>query len=104
MPQQANWLARWSRRKIEAHAAESDPNGADACATERHSPSPVTPADLAGLDSSSDFSRFLAEDVSPDLRMKALRLLWSIDPALSAPDGLIDYTRDYTSPRTPLIA
>lgn len=53
-------------------------------------------ADLETLDATSDFSSFLLEGVSPELRAAALRILWASDPRLSACDGLIDYAGDYT--------
>ena len=48
------------------------------------------------LDEHSDFSRFLAPDVSADLQRLALRKLFRL-PGLVVRDGLDDYDDDYTA-------
>lgn len=59
----------------------------------------ATPAldlpDIASLNAESDFSVFLREGVSEEIRRKALRVLWRSDPVLANLDGLNDYDEDF---------
>jgi hypothetical protein len=103
------FLARWSRRKHAARAAEREPEAphraaeeptrpADAPAAERPeaaAPAPALP-DPATLDASSDFSVFLGRDVPIETHRAALRRLWRVDPFYNAHDGLSDYMEDFT--------
>ena len=52
--------------------------------------------DVAGLTSQSDFARFVAPSVQPDVRNAALRRLFS-DPHFNVMDGLDVYIDDYTA-------
>ncbi len=100
MAESESFLLRWARRKLEeqqAVEAKCAPISKPADAK-----SPVTEADLATLDANSDYARFLAEDVPGDLRLRALRALWSSNSSLSRCDGLIDYAGDYTSEKADL--
>lgn len=51
--------------------------------------------DIAELNAESDFSAFLREGVSEDLRRRALRVLWRSDPVLANLDGLNDYDENF---------
>jgi putative acetyltransferase len=52
--------------------------------------------DFSKLDQNSDYTQFMAPDVPPDVRSKALSRLWLSDPILSRPDELHDYLDDFT--------
>ena len=52
---------------------------------------------IADLNAESDFSAFLREGVSEEIRRKALRVLWRSDPVLANLDGLNDYDEDFRS-------
>lgn len=119
-----NFLARWSRRKLEARRTGADEVGppetgtsgelpteradlqtrdeiastpaADASST----PAPVvddfSDVDFSKLDATSDYTRFMRKGVPDDIRNKALAKLWTSDPVLAKPEELIDYADDYT--------
>jgi Protein of unknown function (DUF3306) len=103
-----NFLARWSRRKQAARAAEraeeaqpSTPTrAADTGVSERADAPDGAPAlpDPATLDASSDFSAFLGRDVPIETHRAALRRLWRLDPFYNRLDGLSDYAEDFTDP------
>ena len=59
----------------------------------------VAPADLPNIDSldkESDFSVFMQDGVPEQLRNRALRRLWRLDPAFASVDGLLEYDDDFT--------
>lgn len=60
-------------------------------------PPPPTLDDVAELTPQSDFSRFVARDVSPDVRNAAVKKLFA-DPHFNVMDGLDIYIDDYTQP------
>lgn len=60
-------------------------------------PAPPTWDDLAGLTQASDYTRFVAGDVDPDLRNAAMKKLFS-DPHFNVMDGLDIYIDDYGKP------
>jgi len=104
-----DFLARWSRRKIEARdeAAQPDdpdadialPTAAEADVPQAHEPEQeLTDADmppLETLNADSDYAPFMSTGVSDGLRQKALRILFN-QPACNITDGLNDYDDDYT--------
>jgi Protein of unknown function (DUF3306) len=102
------FLARWSRRKQAARAAEREQNAAEGAAevptrpAEAHARERPEPAerpalpDPATLDASSDFSVFLGKDVPVETQRAALRRLWRLDPSYGRVDGLDDYCEDFT--------
>jgi Protein of unknown function (DUF3306) len=107
------FLARWSRRKQAARAAEREQEpqhsaperptrAADANAPERPDAAVRTPAlpDPSTLDASSDFSVFLGKDVPIETQRAALRRLWRLDPIYNRMDGLDDYCADFTDQAT----
>ncbi|MGB5338986.1 MAG: DUF3306 domain-containing protein [Gammaproteobacteria bacterium] len=101
---QEEFLARWSRRKLDTR---QDNPGATAGATDTaensglpaEEPEKVlTDADMLPietLDGDSDYAPFLSAGVSDDLRRRAMRMLFS-QPGFNITDGLNDYDEDYT--------
>ena len=97
-----NFFQRWSRRKtLKRPAAPCEPRTESSVARPARPPAPPTEADLARLDAFSDYAPFLGAGVPLDVRVAALRKLWSGNADLSAPDGLIDYAGDYTGGGAP---
>lgn len=111
------FLARWSRRKIEARQVPVAGTNAGAPAPVPIAPAPVPSADeataappsaaspdeaaplppLESLTPESDFTPFMRPGVDPAVKGRALKALFS-DPALYAMDGLDVYIDDYTKP------
>ena len=119
------FLSRWSRRKLavrEGQALPAEPvvrsePAADAATVP--SEAPVTPAanapiersdaaaresrppptleDVAQLTPEADFSRFVARDVSSEVRNAAVKKLFA-DPHFNVMDGLDVYIDDYSLP------
>ena len=99
-------LRRWSRRKQEAvqttevaREEESTQTRASLDTAASTETAPVlTDADmppLESLDENSDFSGFMSEGVSDELRNLALRKLFRA-PVFNIRDGLDEYDEDYT--------
>ena len=103
-------LSRWSRRKLEAdelapaveESVQLDTEvglSADDQVTADTEAKPVlTDADMPdieSLDEDSDFSGFMSEGVSDELRNLALRKLFRA-PVFNIRDGLDEYDEDYT--------
>ena len=102
-------LARWSRRKAAARRGELEPESeatldapvepapraqaAEALPTDQ--PPPDLP-DPDTLDASADFKAYLKPGVPPELKTRALRRLWRVDPFYSRHDGLDDCCGDFT--------
>ena len=98
----------WSRRKaaVAAEEAALDRAAAEArAAAERAAREARSDAEsLAELDlpdpdtlsAGDDFKRFMAAAVPERLRRRALRRLWSSNPALANLDSLVDYGEDFT--------
>ncbi|MDH3593215.1 MAG: DUF3306 domain-containing protein [Rhodospirillales bacterium] len=53
--------------------------------------------DIDSLDESADFTVFLKEGVPEELRKRALRKLWRLNPVFANLDGLNDYDEDFTA-------
>jgi len=103
-------LARWSRRKQAARRGRVD----DGTPAEPPAPAAVAaPAEAKGeppepgappaelpdpdtLDDPASVRAFMRDGVPADLRRRALRRLWRLDPAYNRLDGLDDYMDDYT--------
>jgi hypothetical protein len=109
------FLARWSRRKAAARRGTPEPEeprssvAPDAPAREeggrpepraeggRQAAPSVPELDFAKLpdpdtlDAASDFSVFMQPGVPAELKRRALRRLWKVNPIISTPDGLDDY-------------
>ena len=99
-------LRRWSRRKQEETTTAVDENESkqtqaslDTTASTETETAPVlTDADMPPIDSldeNSDFSGFMSEGVSDELRNLALRKLFKA-PVFNIRDGLDEYDEDYT--------
>jgi hypothetical protein len=58
---------------------------------------PPTLADVQSLTPASDFRRFTAADVAPEVRNAAMKKLFA-DPRYNVMDGLDVYTSDYSQP------
>lgn len=113
----SNFFSRWSRRKAElrvgnvgaepaalAHpapvAAETEPAPAmqrPAPVAAPPAPPPPTLADVDTLTTQSDYTRFVARDVSPEVKQAALKKLFT-DPHFNVMDGLDTYIDDYGKP------
>jgi len=120
-----NFLSRWSRRKAqvregvavpgEAAPAPAQPAAGDAAAgapgavrvrpappdpiTHRPAAAPPLPtlADVAALAPQSDYTRFVATGVAPEVKNAALKKLFT-DPHFNVMDGLDTYIDDYGKP------
>ncbi len=103
------FLSRWARRKaeeqIEGEAPEVENRQSPVEAEPSPSPSPDTEVgpeealdelpDPESLGPEDDWSPFLKRGVPPEIRTKALRRLWRLDPVFANLDGLVDYAEDY---------
>ncbi len=105
------FVARWSRRKLEAEAPEEAPApdpqaeqaAADAAAAEKTDAEILEELDLPDPDEmqpGDDFSAFMAKAVPTRLRNRALRRLWRSNPVLANLDQLNDYDGDFTDAAT----
>ncbi len=101
---QEDFVARWSRRKLDALRDDQDAPGTEMAAvtlpeSPAAAPEPeLTDADMPPietLDENSDYSPFLSPGVSDDLRRQALRKLF-VQPDYNIVDGLNDYDEDFT--------
>jgi len=97
-----NFLARWSRRKIDARKGDvpaSEPEPVMPAVSVQAVPEPpAAPEALPPLESltpHSDFSPFMREGVDSAVKGQALKTLFS-DPALYPMDGLDVYIDDYS--------
>ncbi|MFD0667775.1 DUF3306 domain-containing protein [Ramlibacter sp. MAHUQ-53] len=113
------FLGRWSRRKLdvkEGRPVEADPPapapakvaapapaavpaavpGAESRAEAAPAP-PPTLDDVASLTPESDFTRFVAADVTPEVKNAAMKKLFA-DPHFNVMDGLDIYIDDYGKP------
>ena len=115
------FLGRWSRRKLDVKQgkpveaeppAPPVPDAVPAVAPGTRQAAPEAPAaaepaapatppptleDVAALTPQSDFSRFSAPDVAPEVRNAAMKKLFS-DPHFNVMDGLDVYIDDYNKP------
>ena len=115
------FLRRWSRRKLEvkqgravesqpqpepphrpaaadpSHAiASADPVTQAAPAGQLQEP-PLTLEDVKALTPDSDYTRFAAADVAPEVKNAAMKKLFA-DPRYNVMDGMDVYTGDYSRP------
>ena len=115
------FFSRWSRRKTQVRSGEPAPEPAPPPAapaplhavvpgvapavpvdlpsaqTATDEPPPPTLQDTEALTPASDFSRFVARGVSPDVRNAAVKKLFA-DPHFNVMDGLDIYIDDYSQP------
>lgn len=125
LPEADGFLSRWSRRKALAREgqplpeppaptpvapalapspasalpAEHEPLPEPEAAAPATPPAPPAPtlAEAAQLTPQSDFTRFIAQGVSPEVKNAALRKLFA-DPHFNVMDGLDTYIEDYGRP------
>ena len=121
MTDEPEFLRRWSRRKQAARkpgqpdpapaeeAQDPSANGDVAAAKgetpdDADSPNPDPGAldlpDIDSLDAESDFTPFLKDGVPKELKNRALRKLWRVNPVFGQLDGLNDYDGDFTDSAT----
>lgn len=112
------FLSRWSRRKAAAQRGVALPDEAPpvptpavvptappapvAATVATPAPEPSAPAeppptldDVARLTKDSDFTRFVAPDVQPEVKNAAMKKLFASDPHFNTMDGLDVYIDDY---------
>lgn len=117
-PEESGFLARWSREKAktrdvsrtnreestavpvvkpDAGAVISDDESRERAndAPKRAATTPELPP-IESLTKDSDFTGFLADGVSDDLRRQALRRLWNVDPLFGTQCNLDIFIDDYT--------
>ncbi len=115
MSEDYGFFARWSRRKVqqreqrEMPAPEAPPAApvvppaavpaaaVDAAPEPTPAEAPPTLEDAAALTPASDFTRFVARDVAPEVKNAALKKLFA-DPQFNLMDGLDIYIDDYGKP------
>jgi hypothetical protein len=108
---EAQFLARWSRRKRQAKADHAEPareKAAEALGSmpsDRVAAEPVPPVtDLSSLppleaiDAVTDITAFLREGIPQELSRAALRRAWSADPAIRDFVGLAENAWDFNDP------
>ena len=118
----AGFLSRWSQRKTKVREGQSLPEPAAAAelpqtapakvpaavsppapaappepAAAAEAPLPLTLDDVAQLGRDSDYRKFLAPDVTPEVKNAALKKLFT-DPHFNVMDGLDIYIDDYGKP------
>lgn len=117
-----SFFSRWSRRKVQERAGVAVPAEAPVTVAKapaappvdasvapappavaaEPAPPPPTLEDTQALTPASDFSRFVAKGVSPEVRNAAVKKLFA-DPHFNVMDGLDIYIDDYSKP-SPLSA
>lgn len=121
MTDDSDFIRRWSRRKRAARqehrpadgppvddpqagadnddsSAASDPNDGDdsSKAAPDDNPEVLDLPDIDSLTADSDFKPFLRKGVPKEVRNRAMRKLWRVNPAFGHLDGLNDYDGDFT--------
>ncbi|HSV36534.1 MAG TPA: DUF3306 domain-containing protein [Ramlibacter sp.] len=99
------FLGRWSRRKldtkegreVEAEPVEALPTAEPPTQPVAPAPPPPTLEDVKALTPESDFTRFAARDVTPDVKNAAMKKLFT-DPRYNVMDGMDVYIDDYARP------
>ncbi|MGQ7792146.1 DUF3306 domain-containing protein [Faunimonas sp. B44] len=106
-----SFLARWSRRKLEAGtdpaeaeiapAAPEEAVGAEAAQEAAPAEEPIPEADLPRIEevtAESDLSAFLRKGVPQALRAAALRKAWALDPTIRSYVGPAENAWDFNDP------
>ena len=110
-PEGEGFFNRWSRRK--RGGAENQPAADPLVNSDEVTPTDTTgeaeiaqpeeqaaaafdDVDFETLDYSSDYTRFMGDNVPDHIRKQALAKLWASDPVLANLDGLTDYSDDFT--------
>ena len=110
-----SFVGRWSRLKQGERIRDKTAGPGDSAPVPAAPPAgeaePAEPAeseiveqlpDIESLDEQSDFTVFLKEGVPEELRKRALRKLWRLNPVFANLDGLNDYDEDFTDAATVL--
>lgn len=101
MAERETFLGRWSRQKSAARENEDPP--IESGTQEPPVAEPEQTVDLSALPdvddlhAGSDFAAFMQPGVPDALRTRALRKLWTLDPAFSHLDGLVEYGEDFAA-------
>jgi hypothetical protein len=99
-----NFFSRWSKRKVQTREGEAAPVEAAPAAGVRNEPPPEpaqpeipppTLEDVQLLTPQSDFRRFVAPDVSPEVKNAAMKKLFA-DPRYNVRDSMDVYADDYS--------
>ncbi|WP_425087571.1 DUF3306 domain-containing protein [Stappia sp.] len=111
--EEAGFLSRWSQRKravrqererdetrLAPAPEEQADKAAEAARVREENQSAAEEVDLETLAFDSDYSVFLKEGVSKQLKNAALRKLWRSNPVLACVDGLNDYDEDFRTVET----
>lgn len=104
-----SFVGRWSRLKRGERTRDEAPGPGESepmpAAPPTGDPEPAEPTqseiveqlpDIESLDEQSDFTVFLKDGVPEELRKRALRRLWRLNPVFANLDGLNDYDEDFT--------
>ena len=89
------WVRRLRRRSGSTAGDAERPQAPDEIAAEVP---PPTLEDVKALTAESDFSRFVARGVTPDVKNAAMKKLFA-DPRYNVMDGLDVYIDDYSQPK-----
>lgn len=110
------FLGRWSKRKLDvkegkelqaeplpepaqptAAPAALEVQAASPAPTPVEEPAPLNLDDVKALTKDSDFARFAARDVTPEVKNAAMKKLFA-DPRYNVMDGMDVYIGDYSKP------
>jgi hypothetical protein len=104
-----NFFARWSKRKVQTREGKDvlapepalEEKQLEAAQHVAAPPEPETPPptleDVQSLSFDSDFKRFIAPDVAPEVKTAAVKKLFA-DPRFNVRDAMDVYADDYTQP------
>jgi len=115
MTDSSEFIRRWSRRKQAARQDAKpvdEPDGKDPEGEHDAAPPAAQPRaagesvdsehealelpDIDSLSTDSDFTPFMKKGVPKELRNRAMRKLWRVNPVFGHLDGLNDYDGDFT--------
>jgi hypothetical protein len=105
------FLARWSRRKLEARSGNPASEPAEPMEAHDPTPSPGTAEDppnqdvdlsslppIESIDAATDITAFLRKGIPQELSRAALRRAWTADPAIRDFVGLAENAWDFNDP------
>jgi hypothetical protein len=99
------FLARWSKRKVQARTGEAPepaPSADDARPPKAEDDSDGIPLEdlppIESIDASTDLTPWLRKKVPEAWKRAALGRVWASDPAISEFVGLADYAWDWNAP------
>ena len=104
------FLSRWARLKQEERARPAEAPAPETAKDVAEQPEELDEEarakliaelpDIETLEEGSDFTAFLQAGVPEELRRRALRKLWRLNPVFANLDGLNDYDDDFTDAAT----